>query len=318
MRCVTWALEKAPVQDPTQVLLLIALADRASDDGTGSWPSAAWLAERARCSVRTVRRHMIELEQAGIIRRGDQRSVQHLRGDRRPVVWDLAMEVESTSRGDIVAPREVTAGQSVTSSPGVNLSRRENPRGDTGGIHGVTAVAHKPSLEPSLVLTPASEPTKVIESHFDEWWTAYPRKAGKGAARKAYARASRLVGHQVLLDAATRYRADPNRSDAYTAHPSTWLNQDRWDDEPLPAAEGRPTRPASSPDAVQDWLRAQWQAGNVKAVEERSGIRYSPGRPPDDITTGAGMREWNLQHRRDWINAHHAEAAAAIAGRVPA
>lgn len=313
-----WAMESAPVSDPTQVLLLISLAAKADDDGTRSWPSAAWLAERARCSVRSVRRHMAELEQAGVIRRGDQSSVQHLRGDRRPVVWDLAMEAESTPRGDIVAPRQVTPGQSVTPLRGVNLSRRSTPRGDSGGIHGVTAVADNKSLDKSLVLTHAGEQTKVAASHFDAWWDAYPRKAGKGAARKAYARASRVVGHQVLLDAATRYRSDPNRSDAFTAHPSTWLNQDRWEDEPLPAAEGRSARPASSPDAVQDWLRAQWQAGNVKAVEERSGLRYVPGRPPDDITTGAGMREWNLRHRRDWIAEHHTDAVAAITELVPA
>ena len=31
-----------------------------------------------------------------------------------------------------------------------------------------------------------------------------------------------------------RYADDPNRVEAFTAHPTTWLNAGRWNDEPLP------------------------------------------------------------------------------------
>jgi hypothetical protein len=303
VRCVTWALEKAPVQDPTQVLLLIALADRANEDGMSAWPSQEWLAQRARCSTRTVRRHLVELEHAGVIRRGDQRSVAHLRVDKRPVVWDLAVEVESDNaagqRQDRLSGRSEWPGG-------------QNVRADTPGTSGRTAVSYKPSLEPSLVLTHASEPSRVTASRFDEWWSVYPRKAGKGAARKSYERASRLVGHQVLLDAAARFRADPNRTDDFTPHPATWLNQDRWEDDPLPSPSGRSGAPATAPAASEDWLRSQWQAGNVKAVEDRSGLRYAPGRLPDEITTADGVREWNLAHRRKWIETIHDQVLAAI------
>jgi len=39
--------------------------------------------------VRTVRRRLAELEARGIIARGDQRAVEHLPADKRPIVWDV-------------------------------------------------------------------------------------------------------------------------------------------------------------------------------------------------------------------------------------
>jgi hypothetical protein len=37
---------------------------------------------------------------------------------------------------------------------------------------------------------------------------------------------------------AERYRDDPNRTDEFTAHPTTWLNRDGWNDAPLPSRIG--------------------------------------------------------------------------------
>lgn len=70
---------------------------------------------------------------------------------------------------------------------------------------------------------------------FDEFWDAYPRKAGKGAAKTAFEKACSKVDADILIAAAEAYKRDPNRDQAFTAHASTWLNQERWDDEPLPS-----------------------------------------------------------------------------------
>ena len=69
---------------------------------------------------------------------------------------------------------------------------------------------------------------------FGEFWKVYPRKVEKIAAQKAFEKALQIVTADVIIDGARRYANDPNRVDAYTAHPSTWLNAGRWDDEPLP------------------------------------------------------------------------------------
>lgn len=72
-------------------------------------------------------------------------------------------------------------------------------------------------------------------SAFEEFWQAYPRKASKGAARTAWTKAIAKADPSVIIAAAAAYRDDPNREDGFTAHAATWLNQERWDDEPLPS-----------------------------------------------------------------------------------
>jgi hypothetical protein len=69
------------------------------------------------------------------------------------------------------------------------------------------------------------------EPLFEGFWAVYPRKVGKGAARKAYRHALSRASHLEILAGAKAYAAskpDPQ----YTAHASTWLNADRWLDEP--------------------------------------------------------------------------------------
>jgi hypothetical protein len=41
----------------------------------------------------------------------------------------------------------------------------------------------------------------------------------------------------MILSGAARYAKDPNRVEAYTAHPATWLNGHRWLDGALPERE---------------------------------------------------------------------------------
>jgi len=82
---------------------------------------------------------------------------------------------------------------------------------------------------------------------FDEFWQAYPRKEGKGAARKAFAKAIRLTTLETMLTALRWQRTQPNWVKAggqYIPHPSTWLNQERWDDEPttIPSLSDKTTR----------------------------------------------------------------------------
>lgn len=74
---------------------------------------------------------------------------------------------------------------------------------------------------------------------FDAFWAAYPRRVGKGAARRAWAKALRLAGAEAILGALRAQVAAGLFKDAtYTPFPATWLNQERWDDE-IPGVSGR-------------------------------------------------------------------------------
>ena len=72
-------------------------------------------------------------------------------------------------------------------------------------------------------------------SNFLEFWKAYPRKVGKGAAYKSWKRIKKFDGFMDLLFSAlnTQKESDQwNRNNGqYIPHPTTWLNQRRWEDE---------------------------------------------------------------------------------------
>lgn len=101
-------------------------------------------------------------------------------------------------------------------------------------------------------LVDASEKVTGYPMAFESWWSAYPRKAGKGEAKTAWKKARWKLGANAeaeakLLAVAERYAAEVAASgDAirYCPHPATWLNQARYDDPPQTGdqADGQPSR----------------------------------------------------------------------------
>ncbi len=85
---------------------------------------------------------------------------------------------------------------------------------------------------------------------FDDFWQAYPRKVGKAMARAKFLAVTSQglsvvardrdgnridLTHQeaaeALVEAAKAYRLDClDTEERYIAHPTTWLNQGRWED----------------------------------------------------------------------------------------
>lgn len=79
----------------------------------------------------------------------------------------------------------------------------------------------------------------VEDLEFARFWNVYPRKVGKGEARKVWAKLRKNgVDLEAVIAGAERYRDDPARQRKdleYTKHPGPWLNAERWTD--MPAAE---------------------------------------------------------------------------------
>ena len=247
---MTWALHHAPVSDPTSALVLVALADRAHDDGQCAWPSQPWIAERARVSVRTVRRTLDALETAGLIRRGDQRHVAHLAADRRPVVWNLQIaRVREEGDRTCAAPRggkrpDAHVPPDADDRADAHVPNGRTPTSKRADAHvrtDRTPTSYEPSLnrpEPSLNRPPRVEvatvapaaPTDSEPGDFDRWYDAYGHKRGRAAAQRAYAKARKSATAQQLLDAIPAYRASKRVRDGYVKDPATWLNGACWDD----------------------------------------------------------------------------------------
>lgn len=75
------------------------------------------------------------------------------------------------------------------------------------------------------------------QSHsFEIFWKAYPRKVNKKEALSSWKKA-RLPAIDFILSAIDRHKKSDqwiHDNGKYIPHPSTWLNQERWNDEIIP------------------------------------------------------------------------------------
>lgn len=68
---------------------------------------------------------------------------------------------------------------------------------------------------------------------FDEFWSIYPRKVAKAVARKSWQRlteAQQLMAAKAISAHCEYWRVKETELE-FIPHASTWLNQERWEDE---------------------------------------------------------------------------------------
>jgi hypothetical protein len=105
-----------------------------------------------------------------------------------------------------------------------------------------------PSLK-NKVKTSSSTATPSTDNDpdFDRFWAAYPRRQGKGQARRAWAKALKAgTDPEVIIEAASHFTAlRGNEDPKFTPYPATWLNGERWTDtpDPTPPREAGPVMP---------------------------------------------------------------------------
>lgn len=198
----------------SEKMVLLIIADHASDDGTESWPSQRLIAEKASLTIRTVQRCINNLAAAGWLHMEKRAGGSiNCRDDRRPNKYTIHV---GKLRADTMTRRK---DRDVISDE------------DEASFATATRRHERPLNHP--VEPPIETPT------FDEFYRSYPRKTAKGAARKAWDRLS-PGDRQKAVEGALRYANDPNRNDSFTAYPATWLNAERWLDDPLPLRKFTP------------------------------------------------------------------------------
>ena len=133
----------------------------------------------------------------------------------------------------------------------------------------------------NLDIEPKKEEQKesALSREFDQFWTAYPNKVGKPKAREALAKARKVASLEAILSGLSRYVASKPADRAWL-NPATFLNQERWADQPanvVPMARGSPL---SMVDFLGDVIETQEQryAGPDPEIESPSqALRAIPG-----------------------------------------
>lgn len=208
--------------------LYAVLARYADNDTLQAFPSRTLLAKRANCSVKSIDRAIDELLQVGAIEK--QRRVK-----------------DGHYQSSLYTVRRAASG--------VTLG------GDTGDTRAASPVTHR-TRTIELELHNENVISDIAE-HFDRFWNTYPRKLGKGEARQAFAKAVNRHGVDVVLDGCERFAHDPNLpAKQFIPRPATWLNQERWGDDPYPDNDLKPwERPAEGP-IKRAWVKSLHDMGD--------------------------------------------------------
>lgn len=146
IRAYNWAWERLDVDSHTDLLVLLALADHANDDGE-CWPGHAYVARKARLDERTVPRVIRRLAARGLVR------IAPREGKSNRYTLNLADDPGWAATGDADTPGSapgVGEGETPGTAPGVSPPRVDSKSPPT--------LDSQESTEPSITVTKPSAP----------------------------------------------------------------------------------------------------------------------------------------------------------------
>jgi hypothetical protein len=245
---VVWALRQRGLT-PAERIVLIFLADKVNS-AMVCWPALDTIAVETELGRRTVHRAVHGLSEKGLIRiEVKHRQVNHyylLRpiNGRDPDPKHTSQSAKMALKSANVAPKdeaprvpdwqprvpdwhptETRAECQIGTQRSANVAPKD-------GFLSANVALHPPKKE-----SPKNPPSNARDARgrasdppgFDAFWKSYPRKAGIGAARKAFALATAKAPPSTIMAALSRATWDPNPR--FIPHPATWLNREQWLDE---------------------------------------------------------------------------------------
>lgn len=226
-RCFPEKLLNALAQmTPDQMLVYQIVLLRIYETGRACADSVEALATRCKMNRRRITDALDALFRAGKLARADG-------GIMNPFA-----ATELQKQREISAERK-RAGAAGGSSTQKKHKQNQQTRQANGLAKSEQTLSSSPllPLEDSLGLKEDSEERSSGLSRiwdFDQFWRQYPHKVGKGAALKAFnvvMKKKNAIFDDVMLGL-MRYAAKTD--DRPWCNPATWLNQERWLDEPAP------------------------------------------------------------------------------------
>lgn len=226
---------------PAEKLLLVGIANHDGDGG--AWPSVATLATYVGVTARQVQKLLRKLEERGLLSIEVQAGgTTKTRSDQRPNLYHLHLErgvAQDTPRG---VPQDTPPVSPRTPEPSFNRQQEEDTcsSGDE----------RPPTAPPG---------DRLFEQNLDDFWSMYPRRVGKPAAKKALRAALRKDAAAVIatgLAAWIEFWRASDTEPGFIPYPATWLNQERWNDTPPPLPD-KPPAPSRADDVSINFVLEQ-------------------------------------------------------------
>lgn len=226
---------KTKVGNPLRKLVLVKLADNASDQGE-CWPSYQHIADQCEIDRSTVRKHIKHLAAQGFLRIENRDGPK---GNSSNLYYLVLGRVGQNSTP--VGPESTGVGAQPTAPVGPESTRTSHPS--------------EPVKEPKTLCASEVE----LAEAFEVFWKLYPNKKSKKDARKAWEKLkpSAELRHTLMTALGNhRISRDWTKDDGqYVPMASTWLNGERWTDELVPASAAKPSAfnnlPNHTPDMYQ-------------------------------------------------------------------
>lgn len=211
------------------------------------------LAKLSRCSVRLARSLISQLVDGGFIQLSGEKITQ------KRCELELNSKRNALERSAKGGRNRAEKHDDPSNNKGVGISANDVSLPSTSPTPSPTPKEEVPL--PSVARAKPGKPPLlsrlVIDAAFEEFWAAYPRKKGKGAAEKKFSQAVLKADPDVIIAAvrAQRFDDDPQ----FRPLPATWLNQKRWLDEiePTPTATILPFA-AQSPASPDEYGLRAW------------------------------------------------------------
>lgn len=305
LQATTWALYDAArdaernafMLDANEFRVLMVMADMADQYGRNVYPSKATLAELCGVTPRTIHSKLASLEAKGLIIRDDQRIVEHIPANRRPVAWRLNMT------GEPAGEQTVPATETTESSGEKIAPQTTEPDEEASGVKSGVKTDRKSGVQHAFTITNQGRTVEPREYARETKPETSEDAEQRLAAWTPNAEAQALAEHEHAdLDAeADKFRCKllatghvaKNLDAAFTL----WLRRGIESGYLTPARRERPSDTRVAPLPVPH--RHRWNCEHVKAI-----MGPHEGEYDHERAGGIGASEWMLacQETADRLN----------------
>lgn len=259
IRLMSMIFERYP-EGGSEMLLALAMADHANDDGARIWPSLDELARKTRQSRRTVQRQIAKMLASGWLEQVRTATGRPGATNEYRVcpAWVAGAELPKTgvnvtpvdespeqTRGDTLTPVAaagvVHTGDRLAPVGEGGRGVTRDARGDTGDERGDTAMSPESS---GTIKNHTPLPPDGGADGFERLWSIYPNHDNRAKAERRYRRLAPSAALQRTMRSAIEAQKLSKRwtKDAGEFVPefATWLRNERWlDEQRAPGGAGR-------------------------------------------------------------------------------